>query len=83
MEWFQVGTITLAVLALAVVSAITANGIRTLLASLRSSMDTFRNAAGRDREAFWGEVHRLSERQAHVEGALSIAADRTPLREAP
>ena len=39
--------------------------------------EAFRAQAEADREAFRGEVRRLSERQAHVEGALSIAADRS------
>ena len=34
-------------------------------------------------EAFREEMRRLAERQAHVEGALSIAAGRTPPRETP
>ena len=76
MDWYQVGTITLAVLALAVVSAINANGIRSLIASLQASMDTFRSEAAADRRAMQAatdehrmEMQRLAERQARVEGA--------------
>ena len=76
MDWYQVGTITLAVLALAVVSAINANGIRSLIASLQASMDTFRSEAAADRLAMQAamdehrmEMQRLAERQARVEGA--------------
>ena len=55
----------------------------------QASMDAFRAQADRDREAFRaqaeadreafrGEVHRLGERQARVEGALSIATAGQP-----
>ena len=54
----------------------------------QASMDAFREKADADREAFRaqaeadreasrGEVRRLSERQAHVEGTLSIAASQS------
>ena len=44
----------------------------------QASMDAFEEKADADREAFRAEMQRLAERQAHVEGALSIATGRTP-----
>ena len=44
----------------------------------QATMDAFREKADADREAFRVEMRRLAERQAHVEGALSTAAIRSP-----
>ena len=47
-------------------------------AQAEADREAFRAQAEADWEAFRGEVRRLGERQAHVEGALSTAAVRSP-----
>ena len=76
MDWYQVGTLALAVLALVVVVAINAGSIRAMMMAFQSEaaadrrsqdakMDVFRM----EMRTFGREMHRLAERQARVEGA--------------
>ena len=71
MTWVQIATLIVSIAATVAAGAgvivLSVNGIRSRVATLQTQ-------AAADREAFRGEMRRLSERQAHVEGALSIAA---------
>ena len=78
-------TIIGAVATLCVFMAILTNGFQATLdilgqetdadrRAVQSAMDAFRAEAVVDREAFRSELHRLAERQAPVEGALTTGA---------
>ena len=69
MDWYQVATLAVAVLALAVVIAINASSIRSLVASFQAEAAADRRALQASMNTFRAEMQRLAERQVRIEEA--------------